>query len=158
MKTPLKLLHLRQIEERTLPWRPLVTQRPPRGGWIQVIRKALGMTTSQLAHRLGIGTRQGVVDLERRERGGNVTLATLAKAAEAMECDLVYAVVPRVPLPEMLRNRARAIAAERLGRVAHSMKLEEQPVTSEEHDRQVDDLAAEILRDSARVLWDEETA
>ena len=158
MKTPLKLLHIRQIEERTLPWRPLVAQPPPRGGWIQVIRKALGMTTSQLANRLGIGTRQGVVDLERRERGGNVTLATLAKAADAMECDLVYAVVPRVPLPDMLRKRARAIAAERLGRVAHSMKLEEQPVTSQEHDRQVDDLAAEILRDSARVLWDEETA
>jgi len=158
MKTPLKRLHLRQIEERTLPWRQLVAQRPPRGGWIQVIRKAIGMTTSQLANRLGIGTRQGVVDLERRERGGNVTLATLAKAADAMECDLVYAVVPRVPLQEMLNNRARTIAAERLGRVAHSMKLEAQPVTPEEHDRQVDDLAAEILRDSARVLWGEQIA
>ncbi len=155
MKTPLRQLQLRQIDERTAPWRELVPQRPPRGGWIRVIRNGLGMTTRQLAKRLGI-TGQGVVDLERRERGGNVTLAKLAQAANAMECDLVYAVVPRVPLAEMLRNRARAIAAERLGRVAHSMKLEEQSVASEEHDRQVDDLAADILRDSPKQLWDEE--
>ena len=157
MTTPLRLLHLRQIENRTSPWRSLAAHSPPRGGWIRVIRKALGMSTTQLANRLEV-TRQAVLDLERREESGTVTLARLAKAANAMECDLVYAVVPRVPVEDMLRNRARAIAAERLGRVAHSMDLEEQPVTSEEHDRQVEDLADQILRDSARVLWDDETA
>lgn len=157
MTTPLKLLHLRQIDERTSPWRQLAEQRPPRGGWIRVIRKAIGMTTSQLATKLGV-TQQAVTDLERREVGGNVTLATLTKAANAMECDLVYAVVPRMPVHEMLHNRARAIAAERLNRVAHSMDLEDQGVTPEEHSRQVDDLAAQILRDSPRVLWDAQTA
>ncbi len=156
MKTPLRLLRVRQIDERTSPWRQLAQQPPPRAGWIRAIRQAIGMTTSQLALRLGV-TRQAVVDLERREVGGGVTLATLTKAANGMECDLLYAIVPRAPVQETLLNRARAIAAKRLGRVAHSMKLEEQAVTSEEHDRQVEDLAAQILRDSPRALWGEGT-
>ena len=40
-------------------------QRPPRG-WVKAIREALGMTTGQLARRLGVSQR-AVVLLERSE-------------------------------------------------------------------------------------------
>src|SRR3989304_2783356 len=99
MHTPLKHLRVRQVDERTEPWRMLDQPSPPRGGWIRSVRKALGMSTIQLASRLGV-TRQAIVDLERREGDGSVTLTTLARAAEAMEGDLFYAVVPRRPVRE----------------------------------------------------------
>lgn len=154
MHTPLKHLRARQIDERILPWTKLDQPSPPRGGWVKAIRQALGMSTSQLASRLGV-TRQAVLDLERREVEANVTLATLKKAADAMECDLLYAVVPRRPIREMLWTRARAIAAHRLRRIAHSMDLEEQSVPPQEFDHQVEDLAAQIMRDFPRELWSE---
>lgn len=112
------------------------------------------MTATHLGSRLGV-TRQAVLDLERREVEATASLAALARAADAMECDLVYAVVPRQPVGEILQSRARAIAAARLKGVAHSMGLEAQSVPSPELDRQVEDLAAQILRDLPRDFWGE---
>ncbi len=155
MHTPLKLLRVRQIDDRTRPWRQLRKQAPPRGGWIRAIRQALGMTTSQLAARLRV-TRQAVLDLERREAEGSVTLSALRRAANAMECDLLYAVVPRQPVKDILWSRARAVAAKRLERIAHSMHLEDQTVPSEEYNQQVEDLTAEIMRNFPRELWSKE--
>jgi predicted DNA-binding mobile mystery protein A len=60
---------------------------PPKHGWIRTIRMALGMTSAQLGKRLGM-TAQGAADLENRERDGTVTLGSLRKAADALECDL----------------------------------------------------------------------
>jgi predicted DNA-binding mobile mystery protein A len=155
MHTPLKLLRVRQIDERTQPWRQLAEQEAPRRGWIRAIRQAVGMTTSQLASRLGV-SRQAVVDLQRREVEGGVTLSALRKAADAMDCDLLYAIVPRRPVKEMLWNRARAVATKRLERIAHSMHLEDQGVPSDEHKQEVEDLAAQLMRDFPRGLWSEE--
>ena len=157
MNTPFKLLRVRQIDERTRPWRQLREQAPPRVGWIRAIRQALGMRTSQLAARLGV-TKQAVADLERREAEGSVTLSALRKAANAMECDLLYAIVPRRPVKDILWSRARAVAAKRLERIAHSMHLEEQTVPSEEYDQQVEDLTAELMRSFPRELWGEDVA
>jgi predicted DNA-binding mobile mystery protein A len=112
------------------------------------------MSTSQLATRLQI-TRQGVADQERREVEGTITLTALRKAATAMDCDLYYAIVPRRPAGELLRERARQVAAEQLGRIAHSMRLEEQDVPGDEFEQQVEDLADQILREFPRNLWDE---
>ncbi len=155
MHTPLKLLRVRQIDERTNPWRQLREQRPPRGGWIRAIRHALGMSASQFAARFGVTTRQAVIDLERRESEGSVTLSALRKAANAMECDVLYAVVPRRPVKDILWSRARAVAAKRLEKIAHSMHLEKQTVPSEEYDQQVEDLTAELMRNFPRELWGE---
>src|SRR6056297_2717580 len=78
--------------------------RPPRG-WIRAIREALGMTTSQLAARLGV-VQSRVPALEQAEAKKTVTLASLEKAANAMDCRLVYALVPRKPLEELVEERA----------------------------------------------------
>ncbi len=55
--------------------------------------------------------------------------APLRQAAEALNCILVYALVPNSTLEEAVRMRARTIALRDLGRVAHAMKLEGQGTT-----------------------------
>lgn len=154
MKQDLRELRLRQVEERLATWRGLPLAVPPRGGWIRMIREALGMTTPQLARRLGL-TRQSVAALEQREAAGTITLEALRRAAESMDCEVVYAVVPRVELGQMIRNRAVQRAEDQLARVGHSMRLEAQGVSAAEHDRQVREAADALLRGSRRDLWND---
>lgn len=149
----LRSLRVRQVEERVRPWRQRLDERPPPGGWTKTIRQALGMSTAQLAKRLGI-TQQAVSDLERREKDGRATIGALAKAARAMGGELVYAIVPTRNLKEMLQSQARAVAQSRLSRVAHSMGLEAQSTSAEEQEGQVAELAADLLA-HPRTLWDE---
>lgn len=153
MDAALKKLRTRQLEARAQPIRGLAETPPPRGGWLRAVRQALNMSAAQVARRLGI-TRQGVADQERREVAGTITLAALRRTAAAMDCDLYYAIVPRSPTGEILRARARRVAAARLGRAAHSMSLEKQNVPGGELQQQVEDVAEQILRELPRSMWD----
>jgi predicted DNA-binding mobile mystery protein A len=95
-----------------------------------------------------------VLSLERHEKAGNVQLDTLARAAHALDCDLVYALVPRRPLQDIVDARARQRALERLRAVDHTMRLEGQGVT----DATLQDQLAEqvsLLRDQPG-LWRDE--
>jgi predicted DNA-binding mobile mystery protein A len=154
MNPALKQLRVRQLEARAHAIRRLAKTPPPRGGWLRAIRQTLGMSTRHVAVRLGV-SRQAVSDQERREVGGTITLAALRKAASALNCDLYYAIIPRRPIDEILRERARQVAAAQLGRIAHSMSLEEQAVPGSEFQHQVEDLADQILREMPRSMWDE---
>jgi len=154
MDTKLKNVRLRQLDARLRALRRSTPAEPPRPGWIRAIREALGMTSPQLAKRLG-ATRQGVADLERREVLGAVTLGALRRAADALDCDVVYAVVPRASLREMRKRQAHQRAARQLGSVAHSMRLEAQGVSAGEHRRQVAERADGLLRTWSRALWDD---
>ena len=98
---------------------------PPRGGWIRAIRTALGMTMAQLGARLGVSA-PGIADLEKREASETISLARLRAAADALGCDLVVTVVPRVPLAEMVRRQALEKAAQEHRRLLHTMALENQ--------------------------------
>ena len=126
-------------------------QRPPRG-WIRAIREALGMTTTQLAKRLGV-SQPAVVSLERSEALGHVRLDTLQRAAAALDCTLVYTLVPNQPLESLVQSRRREIAEKQLAAVEQSMALENQSVTdrgTQEH--LLDELASRI---DAQTLWNE---
>lgn len=98
---------------------------PPRDGWIRTIRSALGMSAAQLGRRMGL-SQQGVADLERREKAGSVSISTLAGAAEALNCDLSVAFVPKTSLEEIVRTRAEEKARAERNRVVHTMRLEAQ--------------------------------
>ena len=127
--------------------------RPPRG-WVKAIREALGMTTAQLAKRLGI-SQPSVVGLEKAEAAKVITLETLERAARALDCTLVYALVPRKPLETILRERAREKARERLRTISHSMSLEDQHVHEEDEHEQLERLAQKLLEGPGSALWDE---
>lgn len=98
---------------------------PPRSGWVRAIRQALGMSASDLGLRMGV-TEAAVRDLERAEPEGRVTLDRLNRAAEAMNCKLVYALVPKTSLAETVEAQARARISEVLASVERTMELEGQ--------------------------------
>jgi predicted DNA-binding mobile mystery protein A len=145
---------LRNLDSRLALLRPAGQwARPPRG-WIRAIRDALGMTTAQLAHRLRV-SQPRIVALEKAEIEGTASLDTLAKAARALDCTLVYALVPNRPLSEMVRARAEAVAAAHLRATRHSMLLEDQGTDEATERAQYEALVDELLRGRPARLWDE---
>lgn len=125
---------------------------PPRGGWIKAVRTALGMSGRQFATRLGVSppTANGI---ERSESESTVTLATLHRAAAALDCTLVYALIPNSDLETTVQLRARIVARERLRRVSNTMALESQEVPGAVSEREVTQLAEEILARQPLALW-----
>lgn len=127
----------------------------PLGGWIRAIRDALGMTSRQLADLMGLAQSR-VVALEKAEANGATTLKSLREAAEALDCRLVYALVPNLPLDETMRRRAREKAFRQHAQVAHGMLLENQSLTIAQTEEELDRLTNEILSEPLRHLWDNE--
>lgn len=127
--------------------------RPARG-WIKVLREALGMTTAQLAKRLGIA-QPSVVGLEQAEASKAITLKTLERAARALDCTLVYALVPRKPLESVVQERAYQAARKRLHTISHSMALENQRVLEDDEQAQLERLAQKLIEGPGSALWDE---
>jgi predicted DNA-binding mobile mystery protein A len=125
-KTPhADIARLRLDERLTLYRAPALRQRPPKTGWIATIRNALGMTREQLGKRLGI-TAASVADIERSEQNDRIQLDTLRRAAAALDCELVCALVPRRSLSETVDARKDMLAEAAYARTAHSMALENQ--------------------------------
>jgi len=145
---------IRHLDKRFVALRPLArAQRPPKG-WLRAVRDALGMTTAQLGKRLGV-SQPRIVELEQSEVSGGVTLNTLQRAAEALGCRLVYALVPDRPLADTVRERAELVATRHANAVAQSMRLEDQEVTDRGVAKELQRQQVErLLRRPAR-LWDE---
>ena len=129
---------------------PVTRYSSPVRGWIKAVREALGMTTAQLARRLGV-KQPSVVAIEQSEAKGTIELATLRRVADALDCTLVYALVPHTPLEAAVRDRARAFVRRRRAPVEHSMVLEDQTVQGKDSEARLD----EILRETnPRLFWD----
>ncbi len=97
----------------------------PKDGWVRASREAVGMTAAQLGRRLGV-SRQEAADLERRERTGSITIATLAKVAQALGCELRVVFEPKTSFEETVRHQAELKAHEERNRLVHTMRLEAQ--------------------------------
>lgn len=141
-----------RLDERLLVLKPEERFRAPPKGWIRAIRDALGMTGVQFAKRLGIRP-QSVEALEKSEAEATVQLKTLRRAAEALDCALVYALVPNASLESTVRDRARKIAVRDLGRVAHTMKLEAQETLDANLESRIEAYIRDVLKE--RDLWNE---
>lgn len=148
------ILRIQQVEASIQPFRSLLDRKPPHGGWVRAIREALGMTHAQLGHRAG-KAQQTIEGMQRSEAAGTIQLGTLRQLAEAMGCQLVYAVVPVRPIEEMRRERAVALAREMLQRTSHSMKLEDQAVGDDAERRTLERLITQLLAGNPRRLWDQ---
>ncbi len=148
------ILRLRQMEEVLGPFRKLMNTQKPRSGWVRSIREALGMTNVQLARRLGRKAPQTVEDMQENEITETIKLRTLRELADALDCRLVYALVPVKPLDEIRHDRARVLATRLLRTVSHSMKLENQGVSAQEEERQLERQIQKLLSGSPKKLWD----
>jgi predicted DNA-binding mobile mystery protein A len=145
-------LRLRQLDSALRTVREVGSRPVPRGGWIRTIREALGMSLRQLATRAGL-SKTATASIERNEAKGVARLESLHRLAEAMDCELVYAVVPRSSLRDVIGSEARRAAEQMVGRVADSMALEAQETSQPERERLVAELAGR-LRANPSELWD----
>ena len=141
----------RQLDDRFAALPAAERFMAPTRGWIKAIRQALGMSSAQLAKRLGV-KQPTVAAIERSEARGTIELATLRRAAAALDCTLIYALVPNRPLATTVKERARQVAARRLQAVEHSMMLENQALPAAERAARID---AQLDALDPRRIWDE---
>lgn len=121
----------------------------PRTGWIRAVRTALGMTQADLAKRLKI-TQRSLHQYEVSEAKKTIRISTLEKVAEEMNCDFVYAFIPRKPLESVYEAQAIKLARAHSKDVEHNMRLEKQ-----EHkvsNKDLESMAQELIRKKA-VRW-----
>jgi len=151
MKTPRLTAQARaRLDKRFKEMGPVKQFAVPVRGWIKAIREALGMSTAQLAQRLGV-RQPSVVAIEQSEAAGTIELATLRRIAQALDCTLVYALVPNRPLEGTIRERARRFASRRHEPVEHSMTLEDQKVARKDTEALIDQIVGET---HPRKFWE----
>lgn len=153
-------LAIKQLDRQLKEWQAVSNKYgKPRAGWVKTLREALSMSAEQLANRLGL-TRARIVQLENAEAHDAVTLRTLKEAANAMECEFVYAIVPKgnSTLEDIIKTRAEQIAYERIARVAHTMALEEQSLDDNILKSQKSELARSLMEHLNKKLWSEQNS
>ena len=124
----------------------------PAKGWIRAIREALGMTTKQLGLRIGV-SQSRAFDIEKAEANGSITLDSLERAAHALDCRLVYTLVPRKPLENMVQDQALKVAKQTIQSIHHTMSLENQNIDEADEKEQVVQLAKQLSEKSGSNLW-----
>jgi predicted DNA-binding mobile mystery protein A len=147
-------LQRKQLDQKLMPLRDVVLRTIPRGGWTKAIRRSLGMSAEALGRRIGV-SQSAVSQLEASEQNEKITLASLRKLADGLECDLIYAFVPKHSLEDMMRRQADRRARSIVDSVSTSMELEDQPVPPEDRKNQIEALADELLTRPGTGFWDD---
>lgn len=142
----------RQLDARFDKLRPVMHLAKPQAGWIRAIRQSLGMSAAQLADRMGV-SQPRIIAMEHGEAQGAINVKTLQRAAEALNCTLVYVLVPNEPLEQVVHDRSIRVAAERVANVEHTMRLENQPTPAEARDAQLREVAESLVAHTPRFLW-----
>jgi predicted DNA-binding mobile mystery protein A len=128
MRPEFKRLRIKQLERALAPFTAAKDSPRPQRGWLRAVREATGITIRQMATRLGKAPSLAA-KLEKSEAEYRITLGSLRDAAEALGCQLVYALVPKNgSIQGIAEQRARTKAAENVRAVEHSMVLEDQAV------------------------------
>jgi len=128
----------------------------PPSGWIKAIRGSLGLTIRQLADRVGV-SHGSIAQLEKREPKKKVTLESLNNAARAMDCKVVYALVPiesGLTLDDIIKKKAQEAARKILNDVAHTMRLEKQGTTEKQLKIEIDRITNELMASNDPRIWE----
>jgi|SRR5450756_1443778 predicted DNA-binding mobile mystery protein A len=128
MRPGFRRLRLGQLERTLKPFLEAKDSSRPQKGWIRAIREATGVTLREMAKRLRKAP-STVIYLEKSEAEYRISLGNLRDAADALGCQIVYALVPKSgSIQELSEQRARAKASESVRAVEHTMALEDQAV------------------------------
>jgi predicted DNA-binding mobile mystery protein A len=127
----------------------------PKKGWIREIREALGMTMEDLGRRMSV-IKQRVERLEKDEVTKKVTLESMEKAAEAMDCEFVYFFIPKASLQATLERQAERAAVVIAKSVQSTMQLEKQGTPEKSQKQLIQSLKDELLLKNDRRIWREE--
>jgi predicted DNA-binding mobile mystery protein A len=149
-----KTLQLQQVNRKMRGFAALKKVAIPPTGWIKAIRTAIGMSMQQLGNRLNV-SKQGIMDIERREKDGSITIKSLREIARAMDMQLVYAFVPNAEsLDVLIEKRATALATQIVMRTANTMKLEDQANSKKRIEAAIKERATAIQNEMPKILWD----
>lgn len=119
-------LRLSQIDRSLEPFGGARSVSRPQRGWLRAVREALGITIREVSRKVR-KTPQTVASFEKSEAADRITLQTLRRYAEALDCELVYAIVPKNgSLRQLAEGRIRARAERDVRAVEHTMSLEDQ--------------------------------
>ena len=147
-------LQFQQLNEKLAQLTVLQHVNVPPIGWIKAIRNGIGMSMEQLGKKLSI-TKQGVMDIEKREKEGAVTIKSMQELAKALDLKFVYGFVPNAgSLDQMIENRALEIATKIVERTSTTMKLEDQANSKERIENAIKERASEIINKTPKILWD----
>jgi predicted DNA-binding mobile mystery protein A len=144
----------RHLDQRFGEMSDLTQLTRPSKGWIRAIRESLGLTLEQFGKRLGV-SKQRAIALEQQEVKNSLTLASLERAAQALGCRLVYAVVPNESLQSLVELQAQKKANSLIKQANQTMRLEDQATRAEEYEIQRQKLIDELLQGNLSRLWDE---
>jgi transcriptional regulator with XRE-family HTH domain len=84
---------LLDLEHQLRPLRSARKSRRPAEGWLRAMRQATGTPVDEIARDMKF-TPKMVFQMERSEQQNTITLERLGKMARALQCDLVYGIVP----------------------------------------------------------------
>lgn len=142
-----------QLDETLDKLKVLKHFNPPPFGWIKAIRSGLGMSGRQLANRIGV-TKQSISRIEQDEVSGAITVKTLRKVAEGLDCVFVYGFVPKTSLDDTVKERSEKVARDRLQRINQTMTLERQEIMSENIEKIIEEDIKKLVEKIPRNLWD----
>jgi predicted DNA-binding mobile mystery protein A len=149
-----KTLQLQQLNSKMLSFASMQKITAPPTGWLKAIRLALGMSSQQLGKKLSM-TRQGVQDIENREKDGSITIKSLRQAANALDMELVYGFVPKAgSLDALIDRKANELASRIVMRTSNTMKLEDQENSKQRIEKAIEERAIEIKNQMPKTLWD----
>ncbi len=147
-------LQFQQLNEKILRLAGMQHVIVPPIGWIKAIRNSIGMSMEQLGKKLSI-TKQGVMDIEKREKEGAITIKSMQEIAKAIDMQFVYGFVPDAgSLDQMIEMRALEIAKTIVQRTSTTMKLEDQANSKERIEKAIKERATEIINKTPKILWD----
>lgn len=157
MKTDKKQLgNQKRIIQQKLDLFSKLNEPMPPSGWLKAIRGSLGLTIRQLAERVGVG-HGSIAQLEKREPKKKVTLESLENAARAMDCKVIYAIVPIQSgntLEDIIKNKAQEAAGLILKDVAHTMRLEKQGTPEKQIQKEIERVAKELIETNDPRIWE----
>jgi len=85
----------------------------PGCGWLKLFRKSMRLSAGEVARRMKVSRHQPL-QFEKAEVRDSITLRSLRSMAEAMDCDLVYGLIPKpkvmvaaVPEPRLRRDELK---------------------------------------------------
>ena len=149
-----KSLQLQQLNSKMRGFATLKQKTMPPTGWVRAIRLAIGMSMQQLGNKLNI-SKQGVMDIEKREKEGSITIKSLREVAHALDMQLIYGFVPNDgSLDALIEKRAIALATQIVMRTSTTMQLEDQANSKKRIEKAIKERAAIIQKEMPKILWD----
>jgi predicted DNA-binding mobile mystery protein A len=155
MKSAESRLLRKQLDAKLRTIRKVAEEPPPVKGWIRSIREALAMNARQFAGRMDVSPSR-VSELEEAERTGGVTINSMRRAAEALNCRFVYFLLPEHSLEETLEVQIDRHLRKKFLRVGQTMMLEEQDLTYRAESLLYRTMREDFLYDPPKAIWEEE--